>query len=65
MHHHSGETAKARGVYHSACKCRVEVRVRVGDRFPVCPRCKAGVLWNFTRGYFQGGGLQPPPTSRT
>ena len=31
------------------CKCRVEIAVRIGDRFPVCPSCKREVQWVFTR----------------
>lgn len=55
------ETAIARGVYQSACKCRTEIRVRPGDRFPECPMCRQSVLWHYTRSTFEG--LPPPPPS--
>jgi hypothetical protein len=49
VQHNSGETAKHRGVYHSNCKCRVELAIRRGDPFPACPTCRKAVLWLYTR----------------
>jgi len=67
VRHNSGELAPARGIYHSACRCRVEIKVRPGDRFPQCPKCKGDVAWNFTRAYLQSEGwpAAPPPPPKT
>jgi hypothetical protein len=45
----TNEAAVSAGIYHSMCKCRTEYRVRVGDRFPHCPKCHEDILWAFTR----------------
>ena len=55
----SGEVAIARGIYHSDCKCRAELNIRRGDRFPDCPRCRKQVVWLFTRSWTDG-----PPAPR-
>jgi hypothetical protein len=52
MRHRTNDEATAPGVYHSDCKCRVELKVRKGDRFPLCPKCRRAVGWNFTRSVF-------------
>jgi len=48
----TNEESSHAGIYHSDCKCRVEIKVRRGDRFPVCMKCKKVVGWNFTRSVF-------------
>lgn len=45
----TGEAAQAAGIYHSNCKCRAELRVRPGDRFPDCPGCRRPATWLFSR----------------
>ena len=55
----TNELSVARGIYHSACKCRTEIRVRPGDRFPECPMCRSSVVWLFTRSAFD----DVPPTA--
>jgi hypothetical protein len=60
----TGESAVASGIYHSNCKCRVEHRVRPGDRFPECPECHRPVTWMFTRSVHEHPTLRPrPPTN--
>lgn len=64
----TGDEAIGAGVYHSDCHCRHEIQVRVGEKFPLCPRCKAGVFWMFTRfvqRYGPGRGTLARPASST
>jgi hypothetical protein len=56
MYRKTGDSAIAAGVYHSVCRCRTELTVRKGDRFPECSRCRHEVSWVFTRSVYQ----QPP-----
>ncbi len=49
MYRRTGEISVGRGVYHSECRCRAEVRIRRGDHFPICPRCKLPVGWIFSK----------------
>ena len=59
MYRKTGEFALAAGVYHSVCRCRMELTIRKGDRFPECSKCKHQVDWVFTRSVYQS----PPRTS--
>lgn len=56
----TNEASVLAGIYHSACKCRVEIKVRPGDRFPECPKCRNAVAWLFTRSAFLDLGKQQP-----
>ena len=49
MYRKTGEISNADGVYHSECRCRVEIRIREGEEFPKCSRCQRDVGWLFTR----------------
>ena len=55
------ETSVHAGIYHSACKCRFEIKVRPGDRFPECPSCRHPVVWLFTRSAVLDLGKPLPP----
>jgi hypothetical protein len=61
VQHRTGETAQARGIYHSNCRCRTETRVRHSDRFPVCPTCQKPVTWLFTRSSYPNEDPRPRP----
>ena len=63
MQHKTGEKAPARGVYHSNCRCRTELAVRMGDRFPMCSSCKQAVVWFFMRYHMSGEPIGPHPPS--
>ena len=57
MYRTSGESSIADGIYHSACRCQVEIKIRQGEAFPECPQCRHAVGWMFTRFVHVG----PPP----
>ena len=60
MQHKTDDRAPTRGVYHSNCKCRSELRVRSGDPFPNCSSCMRAVTWFFVRSYISGESMHPP-----
>ena len=49
----------ATATYAPECGCRVRVEVQRGDAVPVCPKCKARVVWQFVRSAYIGRAATP------